>query len=131
MPKGAPELDPVARDAASHPIWAKCGHAIQAYSELEQSLFILFTQLTFMEPHISGIVFFKIVNSGARNSIIEKLIKQRHGEKYNKFWNSFIDQLRPIDIKRNEIVHWTGLTRLSRRSGLTSLTDVHLIPPNF
>ena len=59
-----------------------------------------------MRPEVAGVIFFKISSTAVRIAIMEKLIHDRHGPRYNLFWNAFLKQLRQIDTKRNEIVHW-------------------------
>jgi hypothetical protein len=82
-----------------------------------------------MEPEVAAIIFFKISSADSRNKIIEKLFKRRHKDEYNLFVNSLIAQLRPIDIKRNEIVHWNTAQTISGAS--QSDWSLSLIPPNF
>jgi hypothetical protein len=67
---------------------------------------------------IASIVFFKITNSIARNTIISDLLNQCHDEKYDIFWHGkpgkggtkavigLLGQIVTLDAKRNHIVHW-------------------------
>lgn len=83
-----------------------------------------------MEIATAGIVFFKITNSDARNKIIDKLLRKKHGVEFNAFWNPFLAKLRPIDLKRNEIVHWTTVIHAALDEDGRMLIGVSLVPPN-
>ena len=106
-------LEEVSRVLDQDPFWAVRAKAIQCYASLEQSLCRLLASLGNMEPEVAGIIFFKISSADSRNKIIEKLFKRRHNGQYNLFINSLITQLRPVDIKRNEIVHWNTAQNIS------------------
>ena len=98
------------------PIWAERGKAIQSYALLEQSLCDLFGFLSDTKDEIAATIFYKITSTGSRNAILDKLLRRKFGNKYNLFWNIYLKSLRPIDTRRNEIVHWlsaaiTGLDR--------------------
>ena len=122
-------LDDVSRVLDQDPFWAVRAKAIQSYASLEQSLCGLLASLGNIEPEVAGIIFFKISSTDSRNKIIEKLFKRRHQGQYNLFINSLIAQLRPIDLKRNEIVHWNTAQTISGPS--PSDWSLSLIPPNF
>ena len=119
------------RDLASNPIWATRGLAIQRYADLEQTLCKLFANLTGMKSDIAGIVFFKIVNTRARNGIIDKIIRKIYSGKYSLFWNSYLVQLRNIDTTRNHIVHWNTMHDIHIDAALEHTHEVKLMPPNF
>lgn len=102
------------------------GRAIQAYSVIEQSLVALFANLMGVETAIAGIPFFRINNARARNGILERLLKKRHGPKYNIFFSSLDKQIRILDAHRNAIVHWSEAEVL----GSTNPNHV-LVPPNY
>jgi hypothetical protein len=106
-------------------------NAIQNYAKLEQSLFMLFATLADVQNDIGGIIFFKITNTHTRNSILERLIRKKHGSTYNLFWNSYIKQLHSIDSKRNEIVHWNVATNTHFDGNGNYTVTVSLAPPNF
>jgi hypothetical protein len=116
--------------SAQDAFWATRGHAIQAYAQLEQSLFRLFAHLTGLDHQPAGTIFFKITSSAARNAIIEKLFKQKLRDEFNLFRNSLITQIRPIDIQRNEIVHWNA-TNIIFPPGSTPQFTVALAPPTY
>ena len=86
--------------------WAVRGRAIQAYAKLEQALCLIFATLCDMPPDVAGIIFFRIVNAGTLHSILERLMKKKHGTTYSSFWGSFLDAIRGTSQRRNEIVHW-------------------------
>lgn len=83
------------------------GLAVEAYAGLEHKLCDLFAYVAGTSREASPIIFFKITNTGARNAILEKLLRLRHGTDYNLFWNSFVKMLGQTDVQRNEVVHWT------------------------
>ena len=124
------KLDDVNSVVNADPIWSLRGHAIQAYANLEQSLCLLFILAGSMANDVGGIIFFRITSTQVRNQILEKLIHQKFGTKYNLFWNSYLKQLRPIDIKRNEIVHWNLVTNIAINNG-DAVIGAELCPPNF
>lgn len=122
-------LEEVSRVLDQDPFWAVRAKAIQSYASLEQSLCGLLASLGNIDPEVAGIIFFKISSADSRNKIIEKLFKRSHKGQYNLFINSLITQLRPIDLKRNEIVHWNTAQNVSGPS--QSDWSLSLIPPNF
>lgn len=121
------DLGEIAKIAGQDVIWAIRGKSINAYSTLEQSLFRLFQCLLRTSPDRASIVFFRITNTMTRNAILEKLIRKQYGQTYNLFWNSYLTQLRTIDLRRNEIVHWTALTNLMADGDV----GITLVPPAF
>ena len=123
--------DTISADVATADIWALRGRAIDAYSGLEQSLGQLFILLTGMKPDVAAVVFFKIASKPTRNAMFDKLIRKRHGSKYSLFWNSYLKQLRPIDTKRDEIVHWATLIKAEATPMEGNLREIVLIPPNI
>ena len=107
------------------------GTAIESYSRIEQALVELFAHLIGTSPDYAGIPFFRINNARARNAIIEKLLKKRHGATFNLFWNSLLNGkhgLNVLDGERNEIVHW-GMLAIFGKSN--KLKGVKLIPQNY
>jgi hypothetical protein len=101
------------------------GKAIQEYDLLEQALCLLLGTLARTSKERAAIIFFKITNTDARITILNLLLTQLHnvGEccgdanapcLFRKspqkatagFWGSFVDLVRTIDKRRNEIVHW-------------------------
>lgn len=111
------------------PIWANRGKAIQSYAILEQSLCSLFSDLSETKQHIVTTVFYKIINSDSRNKILEKLLHGKHGRKYNLFWNAYFKELRKIDIKRNEIVHWLSAMNAAINTQNMMIIGITLIHP--
>jgi hypothetical protein len=132
MPENNIDLGEAMQIAAQDQFWALRGHAAQSYSGLESSLCSLFAKVSDTTPEVAGIIFFKIASADSRNKIIEKLFRKKFGDKYNLFRNSLLNLLRPIDQKRNEIVHWNVVSNISGRdeSGNYSVS-VCLRPPGF
>jgi hypothetical protein len=131
MPNGPLDPAEVLRAALSNPMWAIRGRAIQEYATLEQSLFRLFVFLTSTEPRIAGVVFFKQTSSQARNAIFDKLIRTKFGSEYALFWNSYLSHLRPIDTRRNEIVHWNTIITMALDEKGGQVNTPMLGSPNF
>jgi hypothetical protein len=124
-------LQEAARKAGEDQLWATRGRAVQAYARLEQALCRIFANVSVTSPQIAAIIFFRIASASARNDILEKLIRLRHGRKYNLFWNSVLKALRPIDIDRNNIVHWVVIDQLIiTESGLYKV-ELTLRPPTY
>ncbi len=88
------------------PIWEARGKAIQSYALLEHALSDLLSALSDTDEAVGATIFYKITSTSARSAIIEKLLRRKHKSKYAAFWNAYLKALRPVDLKRNEIVHW-------------------------
>jgi hypothetical protein len=80
-------LEDVIKWARYDPIWAARGEAIQGYASVESGLSNLLRALTGMAHEAALTIFYKITNTNARNSILEKLLHQKCGAKFNVFWN--------------------------------------------
>jgi hypothetical protein len=106
-------LEDVMKIGLADDIWATRGKAIQAYAILEGSLCSLFQHLTGMDAYSANTVFFKITSQDVRNKIIEKLLKDKIGEKDRVCIISSLSKLRTLDHKRNELVHWYAATETS------------------
>ena len=124
------DKDIVSQLLATDPIWAERGKAVQAYALLEQALSALLSQLAGTTEYIAATIFYKITSTAARSAIIEKLIKDKYKKKYNLFWNSYLKLLKPLDIKRNEIVHWVAASISQLDESGSIICGTILIPPN-
>lgn len=98
--------------AERDPIWAQRGKAIQGYAQLENALATVLATLGVMPRETALTIFYKIVSTGSRNAILEKLLHKKHGAEFSPFWNEYLKSLRTIDIKRNEIVHWLAAANM-------------------
>lgn len=111
------------------------GYAISSYSELEQSLCMLFGALTNLDPAVSGLIFFRIINTKSRLAILEGLFKRKFNDEFRFFRNSIIKHVRDLDSTRNSIIHWAAISQYSSSPtitlGETPPDDVYLTPPNF
>ncbi len=114
--------------ASADRLWTIRGKAIQAYANLEQSLCFFLGSLADISPEVAAIIFFRIVNTGARTVILEKLLQKRHNDSYHDYWHSFEKLLRQTDQERNEIIHWNAVISVNRQDGSSELT---LMPPNI
>ncbi|HEY6336490.1 MAG TPA: hypothetical protein VI113_11465, partial [Alphaproteobacteria bacterium] len=56
-------LEQVQKLAATDPLWANRGKAIQAYASLEQSLCTVFADAGGMKSEVAGIIFFRLTNT--------------------------------------------------------------------
>lgn len=124
-------LDAVIALAEEAPFWSFRGKAIESYAQLEQALCSLFAICTETKREIASIIFFKVTNSQARNAIIEKVVHQTFGSEYNPFLNSYLKELRNIDIKRNEIVHWSTAAYCTLDAKKRVVAGLGLIPPSY
>lgn len=114
---------------ATDAIWTSRGKAIHGYAQLESALCAVLASLSGMSHSVAAEVFYKITNSSARNGILEKLLHKKYGTIYNAFWNEYLRQLRTLDLKRNEIVHWLGAVYISPKDDGALYVGVGLIPP--
>jgi hypothetical protein len=112
-------------------LWATRGKAVQAYAKLEQVLCQLFADVSGTTLQIAAIVFFRIASASTRNDILEKLIKLRHGDKFNLFWNSVFKAMRPLDNERNAVVHWCVVSQMEFSHGAKSDLIIALRPPTY
>jgi hypothetical protein len=122
-------LEEALKLAPQDPIWANRGKAIQSYAILEQSLCSLLADLSEMKHHTATTIFYKITNSDSRNKILEQLLHAKHGRKYNLFWNAYFKDLRKIDLKRNEIVHWLSAMNAGFNTQNMMIIGITLIHP--
>lgn len=117
-----PAIDPRDRNA----LHIMRGAALDSYSAVEASLCRLFAHLLGTDDEAAGTVFYRINNARSRNTMIEKLLKQRHGAEFNLFWNSLERLLRTIAETRNSTVHWQTVIEI----GDTGVQG-YLHPPNI
>jgi hypothetical protein len=110
------------------PLWTARGKAIQAYANLEQSLASFLAFLSDTDPMVASTIFFKVTSADSRNKILEKLFRQKFQARYNLFRNTLFDQLRPIDIERNSIVHWNAVADVGH-DGQEMTASLQLRPP--
>jgi hypothetical protein len=115
--------------AESHEFWAVRGKAIQSYANLEQTLSALLSLLAGASREAAAAILFRISSSDSRNKILEKLFRQKYSTEFNRFRNSLFEQLRPLDIERNEIVHWNAVCRTGLDEHQKETAEVLLMPP--
>jgi hypothetical protein len=108
------------------------GGAIGAYALVEQELFALFSHLMNVPMDYAGVPFFRINNARARNAILSRLLRKRHGSAYNIFFNSLItSHLQQMDEKRNQIVHWAIWLNVVESPNGEQKLHSSLNPPNY
>jgi hypothetical protein len=123
-------LEEAIKLAEQDPIWASRGKAIQSYAMLEQSLSLLLADLGNMSPDAASIIFYRISNTDSRSKILEKLLRKKHGNQFNLFWNAYFTELRQINIKRNEIVHWLCAMNVKINTQNMMIIGITLIHPS-
>lgn len=123
-------LDAALELAENDPIWINRGRAIQAYAILEQSLCQLLGELSGTDREAATTIFYRIVNTGSRTGILERLLHKRHGTKFNLFWNQYFRDLRQIDLRRNAIVHWLTAMNAALNTQDMMIVGLNLIPPS-
>ncbi|MBI1236533.1 MAG: hypothetical protein GC188_07595 [Alphaproteobacteria bacterium] len=109
------------------------GLAIGYYANIEQSLASLLTYLMRVEHKVGGLIFFSVVNTRSRRRIINKLLNMRLGDAAKPFRRFMDNELNFLDGKRNEIVHWAPVNKISgnHRIGIDKPDSVALSPPNL
>jgi hypothetical protein len=123
-------LEAALQVAEHDPIWANRGKAIQSYAILEQSLCHAFAQLADMKLETALVIFYKITNTGSRDSILERLLHKKHGTRFNLFWNVYFKELRKINTKRNELAHWLSALNAALNDQNIMLVGITLIHPS-
>jgi hypothetical protein len=122
-------LDKAMEKAAQDELWAIRGRAIQSWATLEQALCNVFSMVAGLRRDIGGIIFFRIVNTPARDAILEDLLKIKFGDRFNLFWNSVLKALKEISGKRNQIVHWNAISNIGSDASGELTVEVFLRPP--
>lgn len=93
------------------------GDAIGAYANLEAALCRLLQSLLSVDVATAGIIFYRVVNTRSRNTILNDLLGHRYGQKFDAFWNSALKHIRILDGERNEIAHWHFVTEVGADDG--------------
>ena len=104
MPHDATFL--IDKDATHQTFMIARASAIEQYANIEQALASLCAYLMGVPIDVAGIPFFRMNNARARLMMLERLLKKKHGNTFNIFWNSLVKELKQIDDTRNLIVHW-------------------------
>ncbi|WP_428407953.1 hypothetical protein [Hyphococcus sp.] len=113
------------------------GDAIGAYGAYEQAIARCFIQLAKTDHKTGSLIFFKIVNTRTRLSIMDELLKEQFYPNYKKFWDSAFKHIRDIDHTRNKVVHWLPISELHvDEKGVASLDsrkskNCWLQPPDY
>lgn len=130
-PDGIIPLEEVMKMTEHDPIWTARGKAIQAYAMLEQAMCRTLSSLSGMTFEAAATIFYKITSAGSRNAIIEKLMHKKFDSKFNLFWRPLLKEMRRIDGKRNEIVHWLSVANAALDQDSILIVGVCLVPPTF
>lgn len=125
------DLSSLDKQSGENAIWALRGKAINSYAILESSLCLLMTTLSGTPPGVGATIFYRIASARARNDILTKLVKKRHGAKFNIWLNSFIKAVGQLDQTRNEIVHWHSVVDVYVDEKGQTVTGLSFMPPNF
>jgi len=112
--------------------------AIHSYAGVEQSLCTLFAHLLKTGQDLAAVVFFQIIATRSRSSILETLMEKRFKGEYSKYWfgvpgvagvkkqSGLFALIQQLDTTRNFVVHWNVAVNV----GDGPITE-SLIPPNF
>jgi hypothetical protein len=93
-------------DAAQQQLLLTRAKAIDAYAGVEQAMCRILEVLLNTSTTKAGIIFYRVVNSRSRNTILSDLMKEEHGDRYKKYWNSIVKTVNRLDQTRNQIIHW-------------------------
>jgi hypothetical protein len=85
---------------------ARRAQAIDAYAAVESELKNLLTGLIDINHKQAAIIFYRMMNSRARNAMFQDLIAIRYPEFFKPYWASMLKFITDLDAKRNRIVHW-------------------------
>lgn len=135
-PKSPIDLDSLVRPGRMQDLRAT---AIEQYAKMESALAQLLAHLAGTSEQVASIIYFTIISTRARNTIIAKLLNVRHGTKFDVHWHGcpgkpgqpktsgLLALIRQTDEQRNNIVHWRTTQRIS--GGMT--LDDELVMPDF
>ena len=108
--------------------WALRGRAIAEYSQIETTLCFLLSSFSGMQMTFASSVFFSVTSSRDVATMLNKLMKKRHGETYKVFWTTLKREIQELTHLRNKIVHW-HIVQFSRADGAGGIslmqTDVY------
>jgi hypothetical protein len=121
--------DPTGQASANELKLARAA-AIEAYAQLEQSMCMLFSQLLRTSIDLAAVVFYTIVSTHQRNTVLEGLFKKTGSAAYSDYFKNWLKEVRSIDQRRHEIVHWhmAGNTQITAKG---QQTTYELVPGNF
>jgi hypothetical protein len=80
--------------------------AIDAYANLEKGLSLLFARSLRTKQKYGTLIVSRIVNTRARNQIIQAVIDDVTNEQLKTFTNSLFKLIGEADSARNHVVHW-------------------------
>lgn len=125
------------REVASLALKVARADAIHNYAALEQSLSSLLARLLKISNDDAGVIFFNIISSRSRDSILERLIEKHIAPEFWPFFNGIAGApgvkktpglfalLQQLSATRNFIVHWAVAVNV----GDSPVTE-SLVPPN-
>lgn len=91
--------------------------AMDAYAALEQSIATLLAFVLDTRLDRANILFYRIVNTRSRCAIIADLLKVADAAEFVKPWGKIEKQIRALDNRRNNLVHWTSLSHHGAEPG--------------
>ena len=80
--------------------------ALNSYALMEQSLSFLFASRLGTAPQYATLIVSKIVNTRARNEVIQRIVDDSSARLFRPFTNSLFTQIGKADGLRNQLVHW-------------------------
>jgi hypothetical protein len=123
------DLGEVVTKIRADPVIMLRSAAVNNYAVLEQSLCRLFSFLLGAQEDRATIVFYRIVNTKSRNTIISKLMQRQFRDEIHLFWNSSLKLLRSLDERRNQIIHWHVVTNIQSTDDGNNSAHLTLNPP--
>ena len=80
--------------------------ALNAYNLVEQGLAIVFARMLGTETRFATLIISKIINTRARNEVVQRVIDDRTKKEFRPFTNSLFTEIADVDSIRNQLVHW-------------------------
>jgi hypothetical protein len=82
------------------------GEAVMKYTEVEMAQATLLSSIMAIKHDRAYAIFYTIQNIRGRNSMIETLLRQQHGDMYEIYWESLSALLQKLARFRNAVAHW-------------------------
>jgi hypothetical protein len=79
---------------------------LNSYALLEQALALLFATTLRTEPSYASLIISKIINTRARNEVVQRIVDHATELRFRPFTNSLFVCIATVDSLRNQLVHW-------------------------
>jgi len=80
--------------------------ALLGYTYIERALSLLFASILGTRARYATLIISKILNTRARNELVQKIADDVTQKKFRTFTNSLFREISDLDGKRNMLVHW-------------------------